>query len=59
MEGLEKKTDKHSRRINVRTLAIRFTVRAFKLEVSLAPPKEGDCGVEPQPTVWDETKGRS
>ena len=38
-------------RISVRTLAIRLTIRAFTLVLSMAPPKEGDCGVEPHPTM--------
>jgi hypothetical protein len=42
---------RHVLRISVRTLAIRFIIFAFTLVVSCAPPKPGDCGTEPQPTV--------
>ena len=39
-------------RIKVRTLAIRFIILALTEVVSCEPPKPGDWGVEPQPTVY-------
>lgn len=57
-EGIEAKQRPHKweyvRRISVRTLTIRFTTLAFMLVLSTVPPKEGDCGLEPQPTIMSD-----
>ena len=52
--GQEKVKGKDILLISVLTLAISWMIFAFTDWVSCWPPKPGDCGVVPQPTVQME-----